>query len=169
MIVREVQAKTVLSCSKVFDYTVNPYIGCEHGCTYCYARFMKRYTGHKEPWGEFVDVKINVASCLQQELKKKKPGRIWISETCDVYQPVEEKYELTRSCLESFSKHAWPVTVHTKSPLVIRDLELLKNIRGVDGDSRLLRLMMVLGRFLSLDRQLLRKEFKRWKGCILRA
>jgi DNA repair photolyase len=83
MIVREVQAKTILSRSKVFDYTVNPYIGCEHGCTYCYARFMKRYTGHKEPWGEFVEAKINAANLLQQEMKK--PGRVWISGTCDAY------------------------------------------------------------------------------------
>ena len=48
MIVKEVCAKTILSKSKVFDYSVNPYVGCEHGCTYCYARFMKRYTGHRE-------------------------------------------------------------------------------------------------------------------------
>jgi len=61
MVVREVQAKTILSRSKVFDYSLNPYIGCEHGCTYCYARFMKRYTGHTEEWGEFVDVKTNAA------------------------------------------------------------------------------------------------------------
>ena len=61
MVVREVQAKTILSRSKVFDYSLNPYICCEHGCTYCYARFMKRYTGHTEEWGEFVDVKTNAA------------------------------------------------------------------------------------------------------------
>ncbi|MDH5267662.1 MAG: radical SAM protein, partial [Candidatus Bathyarchaeota archaeon] len=59
MIVKEICAKTILSKSKVLDYTINPYIGCEHGCTYCYARFMKRFTKHKERWGEFVDVKVN--------------------------------------------------------------------------------------------------------------
>jgi DNA repair photolyase len=132
MIVREVHAKTILSKSKVFDYTVNPYVGCEHGCTYCYARFMKMYTGHKEQWGEFVDAKINSADLLQLEMEKKRAGRIWISGTCDPYQPVERKYELTRRCLEVLSKHTRPVTIQTKSPLVIRDVELLRKIRGIE-------------------------------------
>jgi DNA repair photolyase len=132
MIVREVHAKTILSKSKVFDYTVNPYIGCEHGCTYCYARFMKRYTGHKEKWGEFVDAKINAPYLLAQEIEKKRAGRIWISGTCDPYQPIEKKYALTRKCLEILSEHAMPVTIQTKSALVIRDLELLRKIKNVE-------------------------------------
>jgi DNA repair photolyase len=49
MRVKEIKAKSILSKSKVFDYVLNPYIGCAHGCTYCYARVMKRFTGHKEP------------------------------------------------------------------------------------------------------------------------
>ncbi len=132
MAVKEVYAKTVLSKSKVSDYTINPYIGCEHGCTYCYARFMKRFTGHKEKWGRFVDVKINAAICLQREIKKKRPGRVWISGVCDPYQPIEEKYELTRRCLEILSKHGWPVTIQTKSPLVKRDLKLLRTFNDIE-------------------------------------
>lgn len=68
MIVREVHAKTILSKSKVFDRTVNPYIGCERGCTYCYTRFMKRYTGQEEKRGEFVDSKINAPYLLGRTL-----------------------------------------------------------------------------------------------------
>jgi len=132
MIVKEVCAKTILSKSKVFDYSVNPYIGCEHGCTYCYARFMKMYTGHKEEWGEFVDAKINAPSLLQVELKKKTVGRVWMSGTCDPYQPLEKKYELTKKCLMALSKHAWPVTVQTKSSLVNRDVDLLKKINDLE-------------------------------------
>jgi len=132
MIVKEVHAKTILSKSKVFDYTINAYIGCEHGCTYCYARFMKRYTGHKEEWGEFVDAKINAANLLRLEIKKKRVGRVWISGTCDPYQPLEKKYELTRKCLEILSNHAWPVTIQTKSPLVNRDVELLGKINDIE-------------------------------------
>jgi DNA repair photolyase len=128
MIVKEVHAKTILSKSKVFDYTINPYIGCEHGCTYCYARFMKRYTGHKEEWGGFVDVKTNAASLLQREIKKKKAGRVWISGTCDPYQPLEGEYELTKRSLEILLERNWPVTIQTKSPLVKRDLELLTKL-----------------------------------------
>ena len=132
MIIKEVNAKTILSKSKVFDYTINPYVGCEHGCTYCYARFMKRYTGHREQWGEFVDVKVNSASLLPLELRKKTVGRVWMSGTCDPYQPLEKKYELAKKCLEVLSKYAWPVTIQTKSPLVYRDTELLRKIKDIE-------------------------------------
>jgi len=125
MIVKQVYAKTILSKSKVSDYTINPYIGCEHGCTYCYARFMKRWTGHKEEWGRFVDVKTNAIDLLQREIRKKRVGKVWISGVCDPYQPLEKKHELTRNILEVLSKHNWPVTIQTKSPLVLRDAELL--------------------------------------------
>ena len=131
MIVKEIYAKTILSKSKVQDYTINPYIGCQHACTYCYARFIKRFTGHKEPWGEFVDVKINAPSLLAHEIKKKKRGRVWVSGLCDPYQPLETKYEVTRKCLEILSKHDWSPTVQTKSPLVLRDIDLLRNFNDV--------------------------------------
>jgi DNA repair photolyase len=79
MNINEIQSKSILSASKVYDYVVNPYVGCQHGCSYCYARYMKRFTGHKEPWGEFVDVKINAAELLQKEINKKKKAKVWIS------------------------------------------------------------------------------------------
>jgi DNA repair photolyase len=133
MMVKEVYAKTILSKSKVLDYTVNPYIGCEHGCTYCYARFIKRFTNHQEPWGEFVDVKINASTLLQREINSKKPGKVWISGLCDPYQPLEEKYGLTRKCLEILLRKGWPVIVQTKSTLVLRDLDLfLRNSINVE-------------------------------------
>ena len=132
MIVKEICAKTILSKSKVLDYTINPYIGCEHGCTYCYARFMKRFTGHKERWGEFVDVKVNAPSLLQRDIKRKRARRVWISGICDPYQPLEKKYELTRGCLEILSRHGWPVTIQTKSPLLLRDTELFEGFIDVE-------------------------------------
>lgn len=132
LIVKEIKAKTILSKSKVSDYTVNPYIGCEHGCTYCYARFMKRYTGHKEKWGEFVDVKTNAVDLLRREIEKKRAGRVWISGVCDPYQPIEKKYELTRGCLEILLRHDWPVTIQTKSPLVLRDMDLIRDFREIE-------------------------------------
>jgi DNA repair photolyase len=125
MIVREIYARSILSKSKVYDYTINAYTGCQHCCTYCYARFMKRTSGHLEPWGEFVDVKINAPELLHKEIIKKRRGRVWISGVCDAYQPLEAKYELTRKCLEILVDHDWPVTIQTKSPLVLRDRELL--------------------------------------------
>jgi len=126
MIVKEVYAKQILSKSKVADYTINPYIGCEHGCTYCYARFMKRFTRHKEKWGQFVDVKINAVSLLPREIQKRRIGKVWISGVCDPYQPLEVQYELTRGCLGVLLAYDWPITIQTKSPLVLRDIDLLK-------------------------------------------
>ena len=132
MIVREIYARAILSKSKIYDYTINAYTGCQHGCTYCYARFMKRTTGHIEPWGEFVDAKINAPELLQKEINKKRPARVWISGVCDAYQPLEAKYELTRKCLEILVEHGWPITIQTKSPLVLRDKELFRNAKEIE-------------------------------------
>ncbi len=126
MIVKEIRAKSILSASKVYDYVVNPYTGCQHACTYCYARFMKRFTGHKEPWGEFVDVKINAPYLLRVEINKKKKGSVWMSGVCDPYQPLEAKYGITRRCLEILVQNSWPVIVQTRSPLVLRDVDILQ-------------------------------------------
>jgi DNA repair photolyase len=133
MIIREVQVKSILSASKVSDYVINPYTGCQHGCTYCYARFMKRVTGHKEPWGKFVDVKINAPDLLRVEIKKKRRGRVWVSGVCDPYQPLEKKYKLTRQCLEILAQNDWPVTIQTRSPLVLRDMDIIKRARDFEA------------------------------------
>jgi DNA repair photolyase len=93
---------------------------------------MKRFTRHKERWGEFVDVKVNAPSLLQREIKKKRARRVWISGICDPYQPLEKKYELTRGCLEILSRHGWPVTIQTKSPLLLRDTELFEGFIDVE-------------------------------------
>jgi DNA repair photolyase len=87
---------------------------------------MKRFTRHKEPWGEFVDVKINAPDLLKHEINRKPPGRVWVSGVCDSYQPLETAYELTRKCLEILIKYGWPITVQTKSPLVLRDTDLFR-------------------------------------------
>ena len=64
--IREIFAKNVLTKTAIegYEYCINPYVGCEHGCSYCYATFMKRFTGHMEPWGEFVDAKVNAPEVL---------------------------------------------------------------------------------------------------------
>jgi DNA repair photolyase len=132
MILREIYARSILVKSQVSDYAVNPYVGCQHRCTYCYARFMKRFSGHKEPWGEFVDVKINAPGLLCNELNRKPPGRVWTSGVCDPYQPIEKKYELTRKCLEILVACGWPVAVQTKSPLVPRDIDLFRRSASIE-------------------------------------
>jgi DNA repair photolyase len=132
VIVKEVLAKSILSPSKIYPWVINPYTGCQHGCTYCYARFMKRVTGHREPWGGFVDVKINAAELLQVEIRKKKRGRVWVSGVCDPYQPLEKTYRLTRQCLEILAMHEWPVIIQTRSPLVLRDMDIIRNARDFE-------------------------------------
>lgn len=127
MKIKEITAKGILSKSQVYEYTINPYVGCAHACVYCYAKFMKRFTGHTEPWGDFVDVKINAPELLLKEIKKKKPGRVWISGVCDAYQPLEKKYELTRKCISILADNNWPFTIQTKSHLVLRDIDILKS------------------------------------------
>jgi DNA repair photolyase len=132
MIIREIYARSILSKSRIYEYTINAYTGCQHACTYCYARFMKRTTGHIEPWGEFVDVKINAPDLLQREITRKPRGRVWISGVCDAYQPLERKYELTRKCLKILVAHDWPITIQTKSPLVLRDIDILRKATDVE-------------------------------------
>jgi len=132
MKITEIRAKNILSKSQVYDYALNPYVGCGHNCAYCYARFMKRFTGHKERWGEFVDVKINAPDLLAAEVKKKKMGRVWISGVCDPYQPLEKRYIITKKCLDILVENGWSFTVQTKSPLVLRDIGILKRANDVE-------------------------------------
>jgi len=131
MIIKEIRAKSCLTRSKLTDYVINPYTGCEHGCKYCYAVFIKRFQDIKEEWGDFVYVKANCVDLLEKELRKAKPGNIWLSSVCDCYQPVEEKYKLTRKILEILSKpefkDKFTIELLTKSALVKRDFDLIKN------------------------------------------
>jgi DNA repair photolyase len=93
---------------------------------------MKRFTGHKEPWGEFVDVKINAPDLLSKEIKRKKVGTVWVSGVCDPYQPLEARYKLTRQCLEILVQNNWPVFIQTRSPLVRRDLDIFKKSKDIE-------------------------------------
>ena len=131
--VKEIQAKSLLNKSKIFDYCVNPYTGCQVNCRYCYARlFMRRYSGHSEAWGEFVDAKINAPSVLKKQLEKARKGTVWISSVCDPYQPLEAKYRLTRRCLEELARKRFPVSIQTKSRLVLRDLDLIREFEEIE-------------------------------------
>jgi len=132
MIVREIFAKSILSKSQIYDYAINPYVGCSHSCRYCYAAFMRRFTGHKERWGDFVDIKVNAPDLLAREIKRKQQGRVWISGVCDPYQAAEKKYKLTVRCLEILLENQWPVAIQTKSSLVLRDIEVLEKFRDIE-------------------------------------
>jgi DNA repair photolyase len=133
LVLKEIKAKSVLNKSKIFDYCVNPYTGCQVGCRYCYARlFIRRYSGHKEAWGEFVDVKINAPEVLKKQLERAKRGTVWVSSVCDPYQPLEEKYKITQRCLKELVKKQFPVNIQTKSKLALRDLNVFQEFEEIE-------------------------------------
>lgn len=132
MIVKEIQVKSCLNKSKLTDYVINPYTGCSHGCKYCYATFIRRFQNIKEKWGEFVYAKINCPELLEKELEKAKSGNIFMSSVCDCYMPLESKFKLTRKILEILAKQKFKdkfkIEILTKSSLVKRDFDLLKEL-----------------------------------------
>ncbi|MEG1790920.1 MAG: radical SAM protein [Clostridia bacterium] len=110
------------------DFVINPYIGCANGCKYCYACFMKRFTGHTEPWGEFVDVKI----CDKPiNLNKINGKSLCLSSVTDCYNPLEEKYCITKNILEQLISADSEISIVTKSALILRDKELLKKFNNL--------------------------------------
>ena len=128
-IIQEVNVKSILSKSNlpVCEYSVNPYVGCTHGCKYCYASFMKRFTGHPGPWGTFLDVKYWP--------KIKNPGKyagkeLFIGSVTDPYNPQEEVFGRTRELLLELKGSGAKISIATKSDLILRDLELIKTFPG---------------------------------------
>ncbi len=135
MVIREITCRSILTKSGIpaVDYAVNPYVGCEHGCVYGYAVFIKRFSGHREEWGQFVDVRVNAPQVLARQLKRARPGSVTLGTVTDAYQPLERQYELTRGCLQALLPHeAFPTTVLTKSALVLRDLDVLRQMPDVE-------------------------------------
>lgn len=108
------------------DYAINPYLGCEHGCAYCYARFMLRMGHMGEEWGSFVDVKVNALERLRIEAPRRNRGVVLLSSVTDPYQPLEREYALTRGALKILLEHQYTVDILTKSNLVLRDIDLLR-------------------------------------------
>ena len=124
-VIQEIQVKTVLTKSNlpVSDYSVNPYVGCTHACKYCYASFMKRFANHPEPWGAFLDVKY------WPEIKnpEKYAGKeLFISSVTDPYNPQDEKFRRTRALLEQLAGSGVRLSIQTKSDLVLRDMDLIR-------------------------------------------
>ncbi len=126
MKINEIKAKSILTKSKLStDYVVNPYVGCMHGCKYCYARFMKKFSNHmNEKWGSFVDAKANAVQLVPSNprLYQKK---ILMSSVTDPYQPCERRFKLTRKIIEKLVAFQPELQIITKSDLVLRDIDLI--------------------------------------------
>lgn len=130
ILIRDVETKTIMTKSSlpVGGYSVNPYVGCTHGCKYCYASFMKRFTGHTEPWGTFLDVKHWPEI---RDPQKYRGQRVVIGSVTDGYLPQEEQFGNTRRLLEQLRGSGAEILICTKSDLVIRDIDLLKEMGKV--------------------------------------
>lgn len=120
-----------------FDFSVNPYRGCEHGCIYCYARPTHEYLGFSSglDFETKIMVKKNAAELLHEKLMSKswKPEVINFSGVTDCYQPIERKLEITRSCLKVMAEFKNPFTIITKNSLVLRDMDILRSMAEVSG------------------------------------
>lgn len=115
------------------DYALNPYIGCQHGCMYCYAPNYVDELDVKENWGKIVYVKENIHEVLLNEVSKKKRGIVGLGTITDGYQPIESIYGLTRTSLKLLLSHGFRVSLQTKSSLVLRDVDLfLKFKKKID-------------------------------------
>ena len=123
--IEEISVKSVLTRSNlpVSDYSVNPYVGCTHACVYCYASFMKRFTNHPEPWGDFLDVKRWPAI---RNAEKYRGKELFFGSVTDPYVPQEAVHRRTRALLEELQGSGIRLSIATKSDLVLRDLDLIK-------------------------------------------
>ena len=128
--IKEILVKDYLTKSNLpfCDYVINPYVGCPHACKYCYASFMKRFTNHKEPWGSFVDIKLCEKNISQKKLTDKS---VFLSSVTDPYNIFEKKYELTRKILSQLSNINCKIYISTKSNLILRDIDLLKQLKNL--------------------------------------
>lgn len=129
-IISEIEVQSVMTKSSlpVGGFSVNPYVGCPHACKYCYASFMKRFTGHTEPWGTFLDVKHWKPIANPHKYDGQ---RIVIGSVTDGYNPYEEEFCRTRRLLEELKGTNAEIMICTKSDLVLRDLDLLKKFPKV--------------------------------------
>ena len=130
ILIGETETKNIMTKSSlpVGGYSVNPYVGCTHACRYCYASFMKRFTGHTEDWGTFLDIKHWPKITNPQKYKGQ---RVVIGSVTDGYNPQEEEYRNTRKLLEQLRGSGADILICTKSDLVVRDIDLLKELGQV--------------------------------------
>lgn len=159
MKIEEIKAKSLMVASKLpdTDYVVNPYTGCQFGCLYCYATFMGRFVGEsRSSWGDYVYVKVNSVDVIRSELEKwsleKRKATVLLSSVTDPYQGIEAKYQITRGILQAFVDVSYPgrISILTKSPLVLRDVDILKQLENVEVGLTITTTDDALSRFLEV-------------------
>lgn len=117
-----------------YDFTLNPYRGCQYGCSYCYAAAFSPNSKMRQDWGKWVIIKQNAVELLEKELKrwqKNHPNqspKIYMSSVTDPYQPIESREKITRQILALFIQYQPQLVIQTRSPMIVRDLDLLKQL-----------------------------------------
>jgi DNA repair photolyase len=114
-----------------FDWTCNPYIGCSYGCTYCYAMFLPQNRRPREDWGKWFQAKINALEVARKQAPKVAGDAVYISSVTDPYLPAERSLCLTRGILEQLVPHQPRLLIQTRGPLVVRDIDVLRQFRSV--------------------------------------
>jgi DNA repair photolyase len=112
-----------------FDWSLNPYMGCVHRCTFCYVRAFERRADRPsdDRYGTSIRVKVNVAEVLRRELARPSwgPAPVAIGAATDPYQPAEGRYRLTRGCIEALAEARNPFSIITRGPMIVRDIDVL--------------------------------------------
>lgn len=155
--IREIEAKTILtpqtvgSLSGAFDYSLNPYAGCAFACSYCYVPKFPNGRHAASEWGRWLEVKTNAPALIRKERGKVFNSRIFFSSATDPYQYAELTYRLSRRCLTELA-HYQParLTMHTRSHLILQDLDLLSSY----GDR------LAVGVSFTTDSEEIRKKFE---------
>lgn len=125
----KIKAKKAFTLTKIpgANYVINQYIGCEHACLYCYAKFMCKWYNYGK-WGSWVVVKENLPELVKKENVK---GKVYMSSVSDAYQPVEANLKLTRNILKNMDKNI-NLSILTKSDLVLRDIDIFKEFKNIE-------------------------------------
>lgn len=114
-----------------FDWTCNPYVGCSFGCTYCYAMFLPQNRRPREDWGKWFQAKANAVAVARKQARKVAGQAVYLSSVTDPYLPAERSLQLTRGILEALVPHQPRLLMQTRGPLVVRDIEVLRQFRAV--------------------------------------
>lgn len=129
--VKLVECSSALTESRLYDldYALNPYRGCAHGCLYCYAPDIINVG---EDWGSWVEARTNISRLLKKEISAIGGSKIGLATVTDPYQPAEERFELTRACIEVIAQSEAALMLMTKSPLARRDFDVLKKVKKLE-------------------------------------
>lgn len=114
-----------------YDYTLNPYSGCSYGCTYCYAAFFARDTDKQKTWGQWVEAKVNAVDLIRNMRRDLTGAKVYMSSVTDPYQPIERRLGLVREILSELARRKVRLVVQTRSPLVVRDIDLFARFEHV--------------------------------------